>query len=89
MTSTITTKRAFKKKLGFHTTYIAKTQASPVQKKEIASKNSEQNKKEKKRQIRDRAIVTWPPTTAIVGSESHSVGSALSSPWSPRAVHAR
>jgi hypothetical protein len=39
--------------------------------------------------MRDRALITWPPTTAIVGSESHSVGSALSSPWSPRAVHAR
>lgn len=32
---------------------------------------------------------TWPPTTAMAGSESQRVGSALSSPWSPRAVHAR
>ncbi|BAS73708.1 Os01g0681150 [Oryza sativa Japonica Group] len=31
----------------------------------------------------------WPPTTAMAGSESQRVGSALSSPWSPRAVHAR
>uniref|UniRef100_A0A0E0L5I5 Fe2OG dioxygenase domain-containing protein n=2 Tax=Oryza punctata TaxID=4537 RepID=A0A0E0L5I5_ORYPU len=32
---------------------------------------------------------TWPPTTAMAGSESQRVGRALSSPWSPRAVQAR
>lgn len=31
---------------------------------------------------------TWPPTTAIEGKASQSVGNALSSPWSPSAVHA-
>ena len=30
----------------------------------------------------------WPPTTAMAGRESHSVGSALFSPWSPKAVQA-
>lgn len=33
-------------------------------------------------------IQTWPPTTAIAGKESHRVGKALESPWSPRAVQA-
>lgn len=31
---------------------------------------------------------TCPPTTAMAGSESQSVGNELPSPWSPRAVHA-
>ena len=31
---------------------------------------------------------TWPPTTAIEGNASQRVGKALSSPWSPSAVHA-
>jgi len=30
----------------------------------------------------------WPPTTAIAGRESQRVGSALDSPWSPKAVQA-
>lgn len=31
---------------------------------------------------------TWPPTTAMEGKASQRVGRALSSPWSPSAVHA-
>lgn len=31
---------------------------------------------------------TWPPTTAIVGNESQSVGREVCSPKSPRAMHA-
>jgi hypothetical protein len=86
-----TTKRASQKARVPHHIYIAKTQASPVQKKKSRrrTRNQKGKLKRKTRQMRDRALVTWPPTTAIVGSESHSVGSALSSPWSPRAVHAR
>ena len=38
---------------------------------------------------REGKTSTWPPTTAMAGSESQSVGRALSSPWSPRAVQAR
>lgn len=33
-------------------------------------------------------VLTCPPTTAIAGKESHRVGRAFSSPWSPRAVQA-
>jgi hypothetical protein len=32
---------------------------------------------------------TWPPTTAMVGSDSQRVGKSLPPPWSPRAVQAR
>lgn len=31
----------------------------------------------------------WPPTTAMVGSDSQRVGKSLPPPWSPRAVQAR
>ena len=32
---------------------------------------------------------TWPPTTAMVGSDSQRVGRSPPPPWSPRAVQAR
>lgn len=37
---------------------------------------------------REGSELTWPPTTAIEGSESHRVGNVLPSPWSPSAVQA-
>jgi hypothetical protein len=56
---------------------------------EQASALSMQELRESEREReREGSELTWPPTTAIEGSESQRVGNVLPSPWSPSAVQA-